>query len=520
MKSHCEPKILTHAMAIGLAATLGLGAPAWAQSPPEPEAPPAPPEALSPDVQAELEAAEVARIRARSQARAAADAETAARYAEALAAAEAEQRAALAAVEAARAELVQQAEAERREAEALRAQAREEMQVEREAMKAREKQVHEESARQREERRQVQRELERAHENLRRASREVAQVHRELNRRDTTRTRAPRFGANRAVIGVILGESGDDGVRVLGLSPDGPAERAGLEAGDVIVSLMGEPLVENGSDGRIILGEALREIEPGDELQIVLQRDGETLEKLIVAEERTPFSWHSVSRLGVPVAPAAPGAPVVVESFEFPEIDREQIERELEALRGELAERRIVIDTRSIEDGEGIFYEFEALSEVGDAALAGTDIWFGMPLTRGLKFAELDDDLAAYFATTDGVLVLRAKDDNLLQLQSGDVIRAVNGTEVQRPADVVRALRGVDSGEAVELDIVRRQKSETLVVTVPEQRLGFLHGDLELDEDFDLSGFGDFSFEVNDFVFETLHRDETNDGGELLFPED
>ena len=85
-----------------------------------------------------------------------------------------------------------------------------------------------------------------------------------------------------------------------------------------------------------------------------------------------------------------------------------------------------MIDTRTMEDGEGIFYEFETLSEVGDAALAGTNIWFGMPLTRGLKFAELDESLGAYFDTSEGVLVLSAKADNLLQLQSGDVIRTVH----------------------------------------------------------------------------------------------
>jgi C-terminal processing protease CtpA/Prc len=497
-----HPIFLASALAAALATSCGLPAPAWAQSPPEPAAPPAPPRAENPEVQAALEAAEAARAQARSQARAAADAEAAARYAEALAAAEVEQRAALASVEAARAELVQQAEAELREAEAMRKQAQEEMQAGEQSMRSQERQLRDEAIRQREQRREVQRELERAHENLRRASREVAQVHRELNRTGSARAPAPRFGANRAVIGVILGSSGDEGVQVLGLSPDGPAERAGLEAGDVIVSLMGEPLVENGSDGRIVLGEALREIEPGDELEIVVQRDGEAVEAVIVAEERTPFSWHSVSRLGAPVAPSPPGAPgapdapVVVQSFEFPSIDPEQLEREIEVLRGELEERRIVIDTRTIEDGEGIFYEFETLSEVGDAALAGTNIWFGVPLTRGLKFAELDAALGAYFDTDEGVLVLRAKQDNLLQLQSGDVIRAVNGTPVERPADVVRALRGLDSGESVELDIVRSQKRETLVVTIPEQRLGLFDGDFDFDGDVDF----------NELVFEHLHR--------------
>ncbi|MEE4175525.1 MAG: PDZ domain-containing protein [Xanthomonadales bacterium] len=450
-----------------------------------------------------------------------------ARHAEALAAAEAEQRAALAAVEAARAELAQRAEAEMREAQALRARALEDLEAEKEALKAEGRELHAETAREqaemrrveREERRRVQRELERAHENLRKASREVARVHRELYRTDPVLAPAPSFSANRAVIGVILGNNDEDGVRVLGLSPDGPAERAGLQPGDTIISLMGESLVEGGTDGRVILGEALRAVEPGDELEIVIQRGDEALEKVIVAEERTPFSWHSITRLGAPVAPTPPGepaapgsagaprfpdAPVVVQSFEIADIDRAQLERELEALRGELAERKIIIDTRTIEDGE-LVYEFEALSEIGDTALAGTNIWFGMPLTRGLKFAELDSDLASYFDTTDGVLVLQAREDNLLQLRSGDVIRAVNGDQVQRPADVVRALRRVDSGESVELEIVRRQKSETLVVTVPENRLGLVPGGFDFDTGFN---FGE-RFDFNGFVFDLVPDDGT-----------
>lgn len=496
MNTHFHPIFLAGAIALVLASTAALPLTAWAQNPPsptEPEAPPAPPATVNREVEATREAAEAARVQARTQARAAAQAEAVARYAETLAQAEAEQRAALAAVEAARAGLVQQAEAELRAMEVLRAQAREMKNVEREVERARELERHEEKTRQREELRQVQRELERAHEKLRQASREVAQVHRQLYRTDPASAPVPAFSANRAVIGVVLGGSDEEGVRVLALSPDGPAERAGLQPGDVIVSLMGTSLAEEGTDGRLILSEAMGAVEPGDKLDVVVQRDGEALEKVIVAEERTPFSWQSITRLGVPVAPGAPAAPgapeapVVVQSFEFPDIDREQLEKELEALRGELAERHIVIDARTIEAGDELFYEFEALSEVGDAALAGTNIWFGMPLTRGLKFAELDDDLAAYFHTPDGVLVLSARDDNLLQLRSGDVIRTVNGTEVNRPADVIRALRGLDSGAPVELEIVRRQTNETLVVTVPELRLG--HFDLQFDRQFDLEGF-------------------------------
>jgi S1-C subfamily serine protease len=88
--------------------------------------------------------------------------------------------------------------------------------------------------------------------------------------------------------------------------------------------------------------------------------------------------------------------------------------------------------------------------------------------------AELDAGLGEYFKVERGVLILKATDDNRLQLKSGDVILKVGGTEVATPGDVVRALRDVESGSQVELDIKRERKNRTLQVAIPENRVGLL----------------------------------------------
>ncbi len=448
-------KLLT----VSLLAALALPALAQ-QAPAAPSAPSAP---------------ELARQQAEAE-RQAVEAQAAEAYAKALESAEAEQREALQAVESARRELAQRAEERARlnrevqqRAEESQAQAREARELAREARET-----------QREENRRISEELERAHENLRRASREVARVHRDLHRVDTVVAPRVRFGEDRAVIGVILGDGGEDGVKVIGLSPDGPAERAGLEQGDLIVSLMGESLTGEGIDGRVVLGEAMEAVEPGDELVVVVSRDGQRIEKIVTAEERTPFAWHSVTRLSsVPAAPAAPGAPsapVIVQSIEVPRVDRERLEKELEGMRQELENRRIVIDADGFADGDEFVYEFETFSDVAGTALAGANIWFGMPLTRGLKLTELEEGLGAYFDTDRGVLVLQARDDNALQLQTGDVILSVNGDTVTRPADVVRALRDVDSGATVDIEVKRQRRNETLEVVIPENRVGQYNG--------------------------------------------
>lgn len=438
---------------------------AIAQDPPTPPESPEPPEA--PEA-----------VLAAQESRRAAEVRAAEAYARALEAAEAEQRAALEAVESARRELSQRAEEQQRRAEEAERRAQDNREL---AEEWRER-AREERERERENNRRIREELERAHENLRRASREVARVHREIDRPSAVVAPSVRFGEDRAVIGVILGESTESGVQVLGLSPDGPAERAGIEQGDLIIALMGESLTGDEVDGRVILGEAMEEVEPGDELVILVQRDGETVETVVTAEKRTPFSWHSVTRLSTvpaapssPSAPSAPGsptAPVIVQSFEAPHIDRERLEHELEGMRQELEERRIIIDARGVDAEGDVIYEFETFSDTADTVLAGANIWFGMPLTRGLKLMELEDGLGDYFDADRGVLVLRAEDDNALQLRTGDVILSVDGSGVRRPADVMRALRDVEPGATVDIEVKRQRRDEVLSVEIPENRVG------------------------------------------------
>ena len=135
-------------------------------------------------------------------------------------------------------------------------------------------------------------ELSRAHRELREASREVASAHRELGRtRTITRTIQVSNLGDKAVIGVILGPSTPEGVELIGVSPDGPAEQAGIEAGDVIVSIAGEDLSGNGGAGRAKLYEVMEVAKAGDELPMVVDREGQPLEFVVTAELREPSSW-------------------------------------------------------------------------------------------------------------------------------------------------------------------------------------------------------------------------------------
>ena len=118
-------------------------------------------------------------------------------------------------------------------------------------------------------------------------------------------------------------------------------------------------------------------------------------------------------------------------------------------------------------------YNFETFSDLGEDALYSANVWFGMPLTRGLKLAEVNEGLGDYFKADHGVLVLNATEDNDLQLLAGDVVLAVAGKRVDKPADLMRELRGLESGTTLEIEIMRKRKSKTIEVEVPDQNPGF-----------------------------------------------
>ena len=331
-------------------------------------------------------------------------------------------------------------------------------------------------------------ELNHTHRQLQQTTREIARVNREVARaRAGSHSTSYVFRTSeRPVIGVILGDSGDKGVEVLGVSPDGPSDRAGIRQGDIIVAAGGRVLneIDEADDAGNGLRIAMRDIKADEPLVISVDRDNKVLDLTVVPEIREPLSWQSVVRFPTaPVSPDSPDAPravtapestITIERIVVPEINSAEITVQIEQMRSEIEKRRALREVSRVAPVDGEWeIEFHELSEMGNFALQDANVWYGLPMAEGLQLAEIDAGLGEYFKTDRGVLVLKARTDNDLQLESGDVILQVGDTRVNSPAEFMRALRGLNSGDELVMDIKRHRKDRTLKTIMPQGRTSF-----------------------------------------------
>jgi C-terminal processing protease CtpA/Prc len=257
---------------------------------------------------------------------------------------------------------------------------------------------------------QLRRELEQAQSSLEEAAREIARLSAELAAPVVDEV-ARRFRTTgpRVMLGLNI-EDADSGVRVVGVSPNGPAATAGLQTGDVVVALDGERLDAAGdtSPSRALLAH-MRSVEPGDDVLVTVRRADSEVDLRVATRELGPPGLEPPGfnlRLRQP-----PGA---VRPF---------------------------------------------LTRSRGAAFGG---W------RTMELVPLTPVLGAYFGTDDGLLVVRAPADDALGLRDGDVILDISGREPTTPEHAMRILASFEPGETLRMTIMREQRRETLELALPE----------------------------------------------------
>lgn len=219
-------------------------------------------------------------------------------------------------------------------------------------------------------------------------------------------------GPRRSIIGVQLeaAENGT-GAKVRDVSPGGAAEAAGVHVGDVIVAVNGKPVKQGSRE----VARLLRAIEPDTSVELRVMRDGKPKDIKVTArrfDSRT-FAFRP--------GPDADG------DFDFD------------------------FDPSNLPFGP-----------FGSSAISG-----GL---GGMELTALTPQLARYFGTDKGLLVVRAPKSDVYKLQDGDVILNIDGRVPTSGSQVTRILRSYQGGEKLTLHIMRERKALDLQITLPEER--------------------------------------------------
>jgi len=251
----------------------------------------------------------------------------------------------------------------------------------------------------------------------------------------------------RARLGVTVelvpsAETDSIGARIGAVTPGGPAAAAGIRSGDIITRLNGERLVgprtTNPRDGESAPGARLIELAaklgPGDTVTVEYSRDGRrTTTTLITADEPGAFAFtmrRDTFRLGDPMDGS--------------------IERMLT-----LPELRM----------ERLFPDNDSRIRMFDTRPNIVVRQFGGPLAD-LELTPLNPDLATYFGTTEGILVIRAPETSRLGLKGGDVILNLDGRKPANPGALLRILRTYEPDEEITFEVLRLKKREKVTGTI------------------------------------------------------
>jgi hypothetical protein len=268
------------------------------------------------------------------------------------------------------------------------------------------------------------------------------------------------------------------GARVKGLLANSPAAKAGLRKDDIITHLNGlslvEPLPDPDREGGLSRDESLpvqrlmalaRDTGPGDQVEIRFLRNGRPETATFEAEEVGP-------RPGVSILPRGFG--LREGTIRVPEIHldtlriREQIIRvpefRFDTLRGGVFRFDTEFPFDSLRVGAFRFdteFPFDTLRggalrgfALGDPQRPFVGMIYGRTF-RGMELRDMNPELAPYFSTDRGVLVLDVDQDRELGLRPGDVILAIGDREVESVRAVRRILSSYGEEERVNFQVMR-----------------------------------------------------------------
>jgi S1-C subfamily serine protease len=222
-------------------------------------------------------------------------------------------------------------------------------------------------------------------------------------------------------LGAALLPHGASGIAVAAVVPNGPADRGGIGAGDVLVSINGVALDDAAAEPPMArLFDALAEVAAGDSVRIDYLRDGERSTTDVIADPPAASTQH----LGA-VTTATPN---------------------------------VAFGAVAIAAGPAP----NTLAYVGHPA--GARSFVGRAMIGGLELYDLNADLGHYFGVESGVLVLSAPQD--AGLLAGDVLRSIDGAAVDATAQCMTAL--AQAKGTVSMEVLRDGAMQIVQYSPPQ----------------------------------------------------
>jgi serine protease Do len=200
------------------------------------------------------------------------------------------------------------------------------------------------------------------------------------------------------------------GVEVSSLAEDGPAAKAGIKQGDVVLEFNGQPVEGTAQFSRLV-----RETPVGRHVKITVWRSGAA---------QTLTATVGENKQATVIGPGDGGW-----NFNMPEV---QPMPNIEIPRFQMT------------------LQNPMLGIVGESL-------------------EREDQLAEFFGVQDGVLVRSVKKGSAAEkagIKAGDVITKVDDSKVTSSAEITRVLRGLKSKKTFGLTVVRNRKEMPLTVTM------------------------------------------------------
>lgn len=237
----------------------------------------------------------------------------------------------------------------------------------------------------------------------------------------------PRIGVT---VNMNAGAANDKiGATISSVTPDGPAAKAGLEAGDIITKFNGTSLAGGDNPGEWLV-ELAHGLDAGDTVKVDYRRGTANRSATIIAADLGMlYSWSD-----------------------------QGVNEKVFELAPYMNER-----ARAMADRELAFVDMER-------AMEGMGGPYSIRLRGGafgLDLAEMNPGLGEYFGTSSGVLVLKTPSDSTMPLKAGDVIVAIDGRDPASVGQARRILASYDTGDVAKFEIMRMKKKLTVSWTVP-----------------------------------------------------